>query len=65
MNYREWRIAQGLTQDALAERLGVTAQTVRRVEAGKPSMRVIRMTAKRFGLPPEEVYEMMTERQKG
>ena len=47
-----------MTQQALAERIGVTRQTVNAIELGKysPSLEVAFRIAEVFGVPLEEVF---------
>lgn len=57
---RELRAAQGdLTQQALADRLGVTRQTVIAIELGKysPSLEMAFQIAAVFGVPLQHVFE--------
>lgn len=57
---RELRAAHGdLTQQALAERLGVTRQTVIAIEQGKysPSLDMAFHIAAVFGVPLQDVFE--------
>lgn len=48
-----------MTQQQLAERIGVTRQTVNAIELGKysPSLEVAFRIAAVFGVPLEEVFE--------
>jgi putative transcriptional regulator len=48
-----------MTQQALAERIGVTRQTVNAIELGKysPSLEVAFRIAAVFGVPLEEVFQ--------
>lgn len=48
-----------MTQQALAERVGVTRQTVNAIELGKysPSLEVAFRIATVFGVPLEEVFQ--------
>ncbi len=50
---------QEMTQQALAQAIGVTRQTVNAIEAGKysPSLEVAFRIAKVFGKPLEEVFQ--------
>ncbi|MEL7025071.1 MAG: helix-turn-helix transcriptional regulator [Pseudomonadota bacterium] len=50
---------QQMTQQALAERIGVTRQTVNAIEAGKysPSLEVAFRIASVFELPLEQVFK--------
>jgi putative transcriptional regulator len=57
---RELRFhAQGMTQQQLAERIGVTRQTVNAIEAGKysPSLEVAFKIARVFAKPLEDVFQ--------
>ena len=57
---RAHRFAAGeMTQGELAERIGVTRQTVNAIEQGKysPSLEVAFKIAREFGVPLEEVFE--------
>lgn len=58
-NIRTLRFHRGeMTQQQLAERIGVTRQTVMAIEAGKysPSLEVAFKMARAFGVPLEEVF---------
>lgn len=48
-----------MTQGALADRIGVTRQTVNAIELGKysPSLEVAFTIARVFGVPLEEVFQ--------
>lgn len=52
-----------MTQHELAERIGVTRQTVNAIELGKysPSLEVAFRIAKVFGVPLEEVFSYEPE----
>lgn len=54
-----------MTQQALAEQIGVTRQTVIAVEKGKysPSLEVAFKIAVAFGVPLEDVFQYKTEHQ--
>ena len=57
---RRLRFEHGeMTQQALAERIGVTRQTVNAIEQGKysPSLEVAFRIAAVFGLPLESVFQ--------
>lgn len=56
---RDRRIALGWTQADLAERLGVSRQTVNAIETGKydPSLPLAFKLASLFGAPIEELFE--------
>lgn len=53
-----------MTQQELADRIGVTRQTVNAIELGKysPSLEVAFRIALVFGVPLEEVFEYTGER---
>lgn len=53
-----------MTQQELADRIGVTRQTVNAIELGKysPSLEVAFRIASVFGVPLEEVFEYTGER---
>ena len=56
---RQLRFQHGeMTQQQLAERVGVTRQTINAIEAGKysPSLEVAFLLAKVFGLRVDEVF---------
>lgn len=55
--------ASEMTQQALAERVGVTRQTVIAIEQGKysPSLEVAFRMARVFGVPLEEVFQYEPE----
>jgi putative transcriptional regulator len=52
-----------MTQQALAERIGVTRQTVNAIELGKysPSLEVAFRIARVFGVPLEDVFSYDAE----
>jgi putative transcriptional regulator len=57
---RELRFDHGeMTQQALADRIGVTRQTVNAIELGKysPSLEVAFRIAAVFGVPLDEVFQ--------
>jgi putative transcriptional regulator len=57
---RRLRFDRGeMTQQQLAERIGVTRQTVNAIELGKysPSLEVAFRIAKVFGVPLDEVFQ--------
>jgi putative transcriptional regulator len=57
---RTLRFGHGeMTQQALADQVGVTRQTVNAIEAGKysPSLEVAFRIARAFGKPLEEVFQ--------
>ena len=51
---------QEMTQQQLAEQIGVTRQTVNAIEAGKyfPSLEVAFLISRVFGKPLEEVFQV-------
>ena len=55
---RELRLEQGLTQVTLAERVGVTRQTIIALEKGKfvPSVKLALRLADTLGTPLEDVF---------
>jgi putative transcriptional regulator len=61
---RRLRFAHGeMTQQALAERIGVTRQTVNAIEQGKysPSLEVAFKISAVFGQPLEAVFQYLPE----
>jgi putative transcriptional regulator len=54
---------QEMTQQELADRVGVTRQTVNAIEGGKyfPSLEVAFLIARVFGRPLEEVFQFVTK----
>ena len=62
---RRLRFDRGeMTQQQLADRIGVTRQTVNAIELGKysPSLEVAFRIAKVFGVPLEEVFQFQEPR---
>lgn len=62
-NIRKLRfMADEMTQQALAERVGVTRQTVVAIEGGKysPSLEMAFRMAEVFAVPLEEVFQYQT-----
>jgi putative transcriptional regulator len=57
---RHRRQLDGVTQEKLAERVGVTRQTIISIEAGKynPSVGLALRLAGTFGVPVEELFEL-------
>ena len=55
---RAARLAAGLTQAELADRLGVTRQTVIAIEQGRysPSLEMAFQIARAFGVPLDDVF---------
>ena len=61
---RRLRFDQGeMTQQALADRIGVTRQTVNAIELGKysPSLEVAFRIARVFGVPLEHVFQFQEQ----
>jgi putative transcriptional regulator len=61
---RRLRFDQGeMTQQALADRVGVTRQTVNAIELGKysPSLEVAFRIARVFGVPLEDVFQFQEQ----
>lgn len=60
---RALRTELGLTQQALADKVGATRQTIIAVEAGKysPSLELAFRIARAFDLPFEEVWRFHAE----
>ena len=59
---RELRFkAEEMTQQALADRVGITRQTVSALEKGKyyPSLELAFRIAKTFGVPLEDIFELV------
>ena len=57
---REHRAAHGLTQEQLAERVGVTRKTINTVETGRfvPSTVLALKLARAFGVPVETLFTL-------
>lgn len=65
---RRLRFENGeMTQQQLAQRVGVTRQTINAIELGKysPSLEVAFRIAAVFGLPLEQVFEYHGDRETG
>ena len=61
---RRLRFDQGeMTQQVLADRIGVTRQTVNAIELGKysPSLEVAFRIARVFGVPLEDVFQFQEQ----
>jgi putative transcriptional regulator len=61
---KELRARDQLTQQALADRVGVRRETIVFLEKGKynPSLALAYQIAREFGLPIEDVFLLGTER---
>lgn len=59
--------ADGMTQQELAERVGVTRQTILSIEKGKyrPSIGLALLLAETFGVKVEELFELVMETRDG
>lgn len=63
-NIRRLRFNHGeMTQEQLAEKVGVTRQTIIAIEGGKysPSLELAFRIARVFGVPLEEVFQVDSE----
>ncbi|MGI5499835.1 ATP-binding protein [Lentzea sp. CA-135723] len=63
---RRFRLRAGLTQEALAERSGVSVSTIRGIETGKrgnPQLASVRQLAEALGLPQQEQDALRAPRQ--
>ncbi len=59
-NLRELRLSKGMTQEELAEKVGVVRQTIVYIEKGvyMPSLGLAWRIAKIFNLPIEKVFKL-------
>jgi putative transcriptional regulator len=57
------RQVNGMTQEELAARVGVTRQTIISIEAGRynPSVGLALRLASAFGVPTEQLFELIAE----
>ncbi|GAC1433277.1 MAG: helix-turn-helix transcriptional regulator [Acidobacteriaceae bacterium] len=64
---RELRAAQSMTQQQLADVIGVTRQTVNAIEGDKysPSLEVAFRIAGVFGVPLERVFQYTSQKKNG
>lgn len=64
-NLKKFREQRGITQDALAEELGITKATVSKYEHGKSTAPVtlIFELAQKYGVKPELFVENITEKE--
>jgi len=55
---KKYRLQHGLTQEALAEKLGVTRQTINAIEQSKyqPTLRLAYQCAKLFNVKIEDLF---------
>ena len=60
VHLRRHRAASGMTQEGLAERAGVTRQTILSIERGRysPSIELALRLARLFGVPVEALFEL-------
>ena len=58
---------RGMTQQQLAERVGVTRQTIISIERGKykPSIELALRLARVFGVPVEALFELENAKEEG
>ena len=59
LRLREWRERRALTQRELAERVGMTAATINRIENGVHEARLssVRKLAEALGIAPDELID--------
>ena len=64
---RHRRLLHDLTQQELADRVGVTRQTILSIEKGKysPSVGLALLLAETFGVPVEALFEIEREENHG
>lgn len=64
---RHRRAVEGLTQEGLAERVGVTRQTIISIERGSynPSVGLALLLAKALGVSVEDLFEIGPEKDHG
>lgn len=57
-NLKQYRKQAGLTQEDLAQKLGVTRQTINAIEQGKyqPSLHLAYLCAQEFNIPIEKIF---------
>jgi putative transcriptional regulator len=57
---RELRTEKGLTQEALAQRAGVSRQTINSIETGRfePSLSLALVLARLFKTPVEQIFTL-------
>ncbi|MEZ4648585.1 MAG: helix-turn-helix transcriptional regulator [Candidatus Eisenbacteria bacterium] len=61
VHLRRFRKTRDLTQQDLADRLGVTRQTIISIEKGKyrPSIELALLLAREFACPVEDLFELV------
>jgi putative transcriptional regulator len=60
VHLKRHRTERGLTQEELADRVGVTRQTILSIERGRysPSIELALRLARLFGVPVESLFEL-------
>ncbi len=60
---KRFRVSAGLTQEQLAERVGVTRQTILSIEKGryKPSIELALALARAFDAPVESLFHLAAD----
>jgi len=64
LNFGQWlhqrRMAHGLNQEGLADRIGCSPETIRKIETcrRRPSLQLVEMLAQCFDVPAEEWPEL-------
>ena len=55
------RLARGLAQEALADAIGYSPETIRKIELGRrwPSGQMVQLLADYFGVPPDEREDLI------
>ena len=66
VHLKRHRAGRGLTQEELADRVGVTRQTIISIERGRysPSIELALRLARLFGVPVEALFELDTGKEK-
>ena len=67
IHLKRFRLSAGLTQEQLAERVGVTRQTILSIEKGryKPSIELALALARVFDAPVESLFELAADEEDG
>ncbi|MDH3284615.1 MAG: helix-turn-helix transcriptional regulator [Acidobacteriota bacterium] len=67
IHLKRFRLSAGLTQEQLAERVGVTRQTILSIEKGryKPSIELALALARVFDAPVESLFELAPDEEDG